>query len=148
MHLQNILYKNLKKQYLAKPITPPTQQQSTPSGTPACELPKVNPIPCQQRSAPATSTAETPSQLDSNLDSTLLQRHHPNLSFEVISQHLRSTPLSAASFFFAATHWLRKLGDAMHMSNEDPARSIESGQQWCPKGRQELILVLTTSPAW
>ena len=37
-----------------------------------------------------------------------------------------------------------------HMSREDYAQSsiVMSSQQWRPKIRQELITVLTTSPAW
>ena len=78
-------------QPIVKLTAPPPQHQSTQSAASACELPKASPIPCQQQSTPTKSTTGMLSQPDS----TLLQRHHPNLSFEVMRQQLHSTPLSA-----------------------------------------------------
>ena len=68
---------------------------------------------------------------------------------EVVFFCLRgATALLVAALQPVATRWTRSF-QLTHMSREDHAHSLiaMSSQQWRPTVRQELITVLTTSPA-
>ena len=89
-----------------QPILPSPQQPTIPSQKqPTQPSPQQLTIPSQKQLTISTSTLEptatqqipiTTAESPSQPDSTLLQRHHPNLSFEDLRQQLHSMPPSAS----------------------------------------------------